>query len=148
MGFRQAARISIHLMFLLITSWETGAKTTKKYFNTSHVSINQHRPRVGIGAERDFNTSHVSINLCRKGFYARVLFISIHLMFLLIGYDVRIRAFPESISIHLMFLLIVICFWSVLSAWLYFNTSHVSINLVMDGDMDMDVVFQYISCFY
>ena len=31
---------------------------------------------------------------------------------------------------------------------MYFNTSHVSINLVMDGDMDMDVVFQYISCFY
>ena len=53
--------------------------------------------------------------------------ISIHLMFLLIGYSGSRTAGTVLISIHLMFLLIT---EDQLEAWIkqHFNTSHVSIN--------------------
>ena len=98
--------ISIHLMFLLITKQKSYGMRKIPHFNTSHVSINR------------FIVQH---NFC-------IFFISIHLMFLLIKRRLSPSLYPNIISIHLMFLLI---FWRSWQKWesLYFNTSHVSINL-------------------
>ena len=82
-GFKRRRNISIHLMFLLIIS-SVAVFMTDYYFNTSHVSIN---PLCGItakDAKSNFNTSHVSINRCLQPGNLYHLFISIHLMFLLI----------------------------------------------------------------
>ncbi len=118
-------RISIHLMFILITV-TLEQESLVENFNTSHVYINQnseivqrnHRvisihlmfilivwklPYWGSDAD-NFNTSHVSINR-------------------------SIRNNPESLINH-------------------FNTSHVSINRFRAFFRDEILKFQYISCFY
>ena len=83
--------------------------------------------------ERYFNTSHVSINRLDWITGTIAIIISIHLMFLLIGFSSLPRHLHHLISIHLMFLLIR---YPIRSRWIrniYFNTSHVSINRVMRG---------------
>ena len=57
------ARISIHLMFLLIPSDLLKSSVWAFYFNTSHVSINRWKKEFFFVIFWDFNTSHVSINL-------------------------------------------------------------------------------------
>ncbi len=53
-----------------------------------------------------------------------------------------------SVSIHLMFLLIV-QFGRYCIVYKRFNTSHVSINLILyDSGATDEQMFQYISCFY
>ena len=98
-------------------------------FNTSHVSINLCNTYYHHIFTNDFNTSHVSINLLLVLLFARAAEISIHLMFLLIRLPVRDCCGDGCISIHLMFLLI--CYPTSERMWrIYFNTSHVSINLI------------------
>ena len=97
---------------------------------------------------RYFNTSHVSINQGSQVCFSGWNKISIHLMFLLIvqaildlieNYDFN----TSHVSInHLQVLR------SIVDP-IYFNTSHVSIN--PDEVMlwrDIEPLFQYISCFY
>ena len=116
----------------------------------------------------NFNTSHVSINLISIQLAGIILFISIHLMFLLIttcsgsvkrGVLISIHLmfllielksnenYKQLISIHLMFLLIDFIYF--LSRFIqYFNTSHVSINRKRKELYMVGILFQYISCFY
>ena len=79
------------------------------YFNTSHVSINHTELVVLLAKGEHFNTSHVSINRRITKLINELIYISIHLMFLLI-----------TLSCSSMVL------------FFDFNTSHVSINLVQD----------------
>ena len=80
---RRSEAISIHLMFLLISGQRMHYRIKSNYFNTSHVSINR-KSGGQDHSRRNFNTSHVSIN--HRFFKAdcSILYISIHLMFLLI----------------------------------------------------------------
>ena len=99
-------RISIHLMFLLIAisllrshknvDFNTSHVSINPHnfvsvfcfypdFNTSHVSINLYLPISALFFSRYFNTSHVSINRRFTGSRYSNLWISIHLMFLLIS---------------------------------------------------------------
>ena len=79
------------------------------------------------GSEADnFNTSHVSINQAHEERRNTVLWISIHLMFLLIAENAEE---PEEDDDH-------------------FNTSHVSINQMGLIQTVKRWLFQYISCFY
>ena len=117
-------RISIHLMFLLI---EVGNKISMvvMHFNTSHVSINRIGKTV-VDGEKDFNTSHVSINRSNTADHAWTCYISIHLMFLLIG------VIPDDNP-----------------KYVHFNTSHVFINRRLKAmENGQESAFQYISCFY
>ena len=92
-------------MFLLIhIRMEQGQP--ERYFNTSHVSINLSLYPIHVYVHHDFNTSHVSINLKPYPWHHSTVFISIHLMFLLIQ---RWELYRHSKGG-------------------YFNTSHVSIN--------------------
>ena len=100
--------ISIHLMFLLIRQCFIHQRLFH-HFNTSHVSINQ---KYSKGTQSAWG-------------------ISIHLMFLLIKDTKRRGKSSCKISIHLMFLLILIAVQTVVNV-LHFNTSHVSINPLID----------------
>ena len=106
---RRSEAISIHLMFLLISGQRMHYRIKSNYFNTSHVSINR-KSGGQDHSRRNFNTSHVSIN--HRFFKAdcSILYISIHLMFLLIEY-LEAQGDPQK----------------------NFNTSHVSINLFRAG---------------
>ena len=142
-----SACISIHLMFLLISTSTTTRRSGSDfntshvsinldflafwpesfaYFNTSHVSINL-RARINFMAfKNDFNTSHVSINPGSLWKRSPIQRISIHLMFLLIPWLCTAYGPSFSISIHLMFLLIK-------------DGKEIAVTIAK---------FQYISCFY
>ena len=75
-------------------------------FNTSHVSINLCGPLREKRSEAHFNTSHISINHDNVIRFALHIYISIHLMFLLITEILKRYPYWTVISIHLMFLLI------------------------------------------
>ena len=145
---KDGTHISIHLMFLLISSIPIDTFQFILHFNTSHVSIN--RPSFLLTAQHcsHFNTSHVSINrmlaaleehmdahfntshvsINRRVFCNRLLtgLISIHLMFLLISLSGLRWTCTGTISIHLMFLLI----------------------RSRSPSKKNSIGFQYISCFY
>ena len=122
---RRSEAISIHLMFLLISGQRMHYRIKSNYFNTSHVSINR-KSGGQDHSRRNFNTSHVSIN--HRFFKAdcSILYISIHLMFLLIVCRGHSAVRSGSISIHLMFLLILEQVFKIIRK----------------------LIFQYISCFY
>ena len=96
-------------------------------FNTSHVSINLTMVQKDAPCSADFNTSHVSINRKFNKRIHKIMYISIHLMFLLIIFLLLYQHQWSMISIHLMFLLIGIGEPPELEIY-HFNTSHVSIN--------------------
>ena len=155
-------------MFLLILSgWCLQERS--KYFNTSHVSINQRCGWIGTGEKTiSIHLMFLLIRLwdCKTLWYG---IISIHLMFLLITVRNIGRRKRIYISIHLMFLLILLAA-SYSSSISHFNTSHVSINpysfpssywnpfisihlmflLIAQfyGVYADGLKFQYISCFY
>ena len=97
-------RISIHLMLMLIIYvWHMAV--VGMYFNTSHVNVNLQIVLVITSDTVDFNTSHVNVNRTISNLKSFRLFISIHLMLMLILY----RLF-------------------LLQTLYHFNTSHVNVN--------------------
>ena len=142
--------ISIHLMFLLITSAPDSPSAQNRI--SIHLMFLLIFPKIRkpLIFFDNFNTSHVSINRADAGTDCSSYDISIHLMFLLIGCGKLLtacmihfntshvsinRGGPGSIaagnriSIHLMFLLI-LDGNAAGNLLLHFNTSHVSINLL------------------
>ena len=98
-------RISIHLMLMLIRNRESRQKSSRFYFNTSHVNVNRYMQDI---------LSHR-------------LWISIHLMLMLIAPKRGYRVNSLNISIHLMLMLIANALLEQLSKS-HFNTSHVNVN--------------------
>ena len=117
--------ISIHLMFLLITSAPDSPSAQNRI--SIHLMFLLIFPKIRkpLIFFDNFNTSHVSINRGGPGSIAAGNRISIHLMFLLI--------LDGNAAGNLL---------------LHFNTSHVSINLELGGEYSDREKFQYISCFY
>ena len=89
-------------------------------------------------ASGEWNHLHISIHLMFLLILYHISYripkniISIHLMFLLIWSCCHLFAYLKLISIHLMFLLIPYVSVITGAASMYFNTSHVSINLSAD----------------
>ena len=121
-------------------------------------------------SERYFNTSHVYINQNSEIVQRNHRVISIHLMFILIvwklpywGSDAdnfntshvsinrSIRNNPESLINHFNTSHVSInplIKWGMKEAECHFNTSHVSINRNLVAFRQLLIRFQYISCFY
>ena len=137
------------------------------YFNTSHVTVYQQISVFDSSGVTHFNTSHVTVyHVAHGGYNAACLFqyiscyclsllvdslpcpdhISIHLMLLFILLPVCSLLCMSRISIHLMLLFIEFGrFLNKLSD--HFNTSHVTVYLPKDETEEIDVWFQYISCY-
>ena len=98
--------------------------------------------------DSNFNTSHVSINQDTENGSAPAGVISIHLMFLLIGFSCSsvfsfLHYFNTShVSINLS------SDRHACVVLYHFNTSHVSINRIPGSTGRPAKKFQYISCFY
>ena len=131
--------ISIHLMFLLITSTK-GFPSSASYFNTSHVSINHLSVDSHLPTLLHFNTSHVSINRVLK-LMQTIMLSNFNTSHVSINQSDRSGRKAEiAISIHLMFLLIKTLYNNICVGW-HFNTSHVSINLDAVSSSNSAVIY-------
>ena len=119
--------ISIHLMFILIYTWQLGEITSKISIHLMFILITE-VPKVIT--------------------YRQPAIISIHLMFILISYVRRCRRRWESISIHLMFILIS---FKTSSKGLSIIISIHLMFILIEQSLCIRVIhsaFQYISCLY
>ena len=137
-------------------------------FNTSHVTLYQSHQQKNINFQISFNTSHVTLYRFRIGNQRLCVYVSIHLMLLFIGKSLERPVFHTVVSIHLMLLFIgndslinaldgkfqyISCYslseTSVRqsSMRLSFNTSHVTLYLFLEVNMEIKGMFQYISCY-
>ena len=143
---------------------------SERYFNTSHVYINQnseivqrnHRvisihlmfilivwklPYWGSDAD-NFNTSHVSINRSIRNNPESLInhFNTSHVSINRFLWDRGISSWVNFNTSHVSINPLIK--WGMKEAECHFNTSHVSINRNLVAFRQLLIRFQYISCFY